>query len=175
MDKKELRKKVLLIRQNIHIDQRNRQSKQIMDALIKHPLFINAKTIGIYLSFRDEVNTINYIDLLMQNKKVCVPKVKGKMMDFILLNQSSTLVSNDYGILEPTSHQIVQPQEIDLLIIPIVAYDLNGQRIGYGGGYYDRYLKKYDGKTIGLAFKQQRVDNIVSEEHDIQINEVISY
>lgn len=149
------------------------KSNLIISKLKKHPDFINAKTIGIYVSFKNEVNTISLIEEIIKIKKVCVPKTKNHEMHFYLIDSLQELKKGNYGILEPNNDFLIYKKDIDLLIVPIVAYDMNHKRLGYGGGYYDRYLEDYHGNVIGLAFNFQQVENLPAEKFDLPIETII--
>ncbi|WP_249029804.1 5-formyltetrahydrofolate cyclo-ligase [Tannockella kyphosi] len=172
MDKKVIRKKMIKKRQGLSMLEYNDKSCSIITRLRNHPFYKEAKTIGIYVSFNKEVDTYSYLDLLCQEKQVCIPKTKGKEMDFFVYDKNN-LEENQYGILETKDSQKIKKENIDLLVIPLVAYHDSGYRVGYGGGYYDRYLKDYKGHTIGLAFEFQKIEEIDFEEFDQKVELVI--
>lgn len=150
------------------------KSNCIINALKEHYFFKTAKTIGIYISFNNEVETMSFIQEILTTKTIGVPKIKNHKMEFIKINSLSNLKKNSYGILEPTDMQILDKDEIDLLIVPLLAYDKNNYRVGYGGGYYDKYLKGYHGKTIGLGFSMQEVNHIDIDIYDVPLDAIIS-
>lgn len=150
------------------------KSNCIINALKEHYFFKTAKTIGIYVAFNNEVETISFIQEIVTTKNIGIPKIKNKEMEFIKINSFSNLKKNSYGILEPIDTQVLDKSEIDLLIVPLLAYDKNKYRVGYGGGYYDKYLKGYRGKTIGLAFAMQEVEQIDIDLYDIPLDTIIS-
>lgn len=150
------------------------KSNLIICKLKNNPTFINAKTIGIYVSFKNEVDTRNLIKEIVAVKNVCVPKVNNNMMDFFQISSFDELKEGYYGILEPISDKKIAKEDIDLLIIPMVAYDKYNNRLGYGGGFYDRYLANYSGKTIGLAFSFQKVEMLPTETFDLPIATIIN-
>lgn len=95
-------------------------------------------------------------------------------MNFYLINSLDELKKSSFGILEPSNQsKIINKENIDLLIVPMVAFDSNHNRLGYGGGYYDRYLKNYAGKVIGLAFSFQQTEALPVESFDIPIKTII--
>ena len=94
-------------------------------------------------------------------------------MNFYTINSLKELKKGNYGILEPDNDKLVNKKDIDLLIVPIVSYDKDHNRLGYGGGYYDRYLKDYEGKVIGLAFTFQQVEKLPVERFDLPIKTII--
>ena len=162
MDKSSLRKQMIKARLDLDSVNYTTKSNFIISKLKQHPDFIKAKTIGIYVSFRNEVNTISLIKEMLSNKNICVPKIEDKEMNFYQIKSFDELKPNYMKILEP-----------DLMIVPIVAYDCFNNRLGYGGGYYDRYLSDYKGKIIGLAFSFQKVPLLPVEPFDLPISTII--
>ena len=106
------------------------KSNLIISKLKKNSDFINAKTIGIYVSFRNEVNTISLIKEMLAVKKICVPKTENHEMNFYTINSLKELKKGNYGILEPDNDKLVNKKDIDLLIVPIVSYDKDHNRLG---------------------------------------------
>ena len=107
---------------------------------------------------------------------ISLPKIsKNHSMNFFTWSINSPLSINKYGIPEPVTNKIVYP---DILLVPLVAYDKNSNRIGYGGGFYDRYIKKIKKNkkilTIGIAFSYQRVEKIPIEKNDIKLDFIIT-
>lgn len=174
MDKKSIRK--LIIKERLELDKLEylNKSNLIINKVKNNKYFIEAKTIGIYVSFNQEVETINLINEMLNLKCICVPKVDDQEMKFYQINSLDELSRSNFGILEPNNNMLIHKEQIDLLIVPIVAYDDDNNRIGYGGGYYDRYLSEYNGKTIGLAFELQRVEKINVESYDCKLDIIIS-
>lgn len=173
MDKAGLRRKMIQTRLGLSSEEYAVKSNLIISKLKNYHDFINAKTIGIYVSFKNEVNTAALIEEMIEIKKICVPKTKNHEMNFYLINSLKELKKGNYGILEPNNDNLVNKKDIDLLIVPIVSYDKNHNRLGYGGGYYDRYLKDYCGNVIGLAFNFQQVEKLPVKKFDIPIKTII--
>lgn len=173
MDKAKIRKKMIRARLDLDSETYTSKSNFIVSKLKQNIDFITAKTIGIYVSFNNEVYTLDLINEMLKNKRVCVPKTKQTVMEFYEISSLQELKKGNYGILEPNNNQLVSKQEIDLLIVPLVAYDSKNNRLGYGGGFYDRYLKNYHGKVIGLAFNLQKVDYLPIESFDLPLETII--
>ncbi|SHH40028.1 5-formyltetrahydrofolate cyclo-ligase [Tepidibacter thalassicus] len=180
--KKEFRKNVLKIRKEQNNDLILKKSKKIFENLISLNEIKNANTIMAYLDFNNEVKTDDIINYLISNgKKVVVPisvvSEKKLLLSEIKDIQKEVKIGT-YGIREPKQEYIrpVNNNEIDIVIVPAVAYDINGYRLGYGGGYYDRFLKtlRKDAKTIGIAFELQVFNNIPKEEHDAKLNYIVT-
>ena len=174
LDKAKLRKQLIQARLDLDSATYTTKSNFIVSKLKQRPEFIQAKTIGIYVSFRHEVETINLIKEMFVSKNVCVPKTKGKQMEFYQINSIEELKKSKLGILEPDNDALVSKKEIDLLVVPMVGYDQHHNRLGYGGGYYDRYLSDYQGHVIGLAFALQEIGDLPVEPFDLPIKTIIN-
>ncbi|MEA4826430.1 MAG: 5-formyltetrahydrofolate cyclo-ligase [Clostridium sp.] len=180
-------KEKTLIR-NIVMEKRKALSKElkevfdnnILDKILSSKEYKEAKTILVYVSFEGEVDTHKFIKYAIDdNKKVCVPKVMSKQegMKAVNIGSFNDLKVGKYGILEPLDFsREVQEKEIDLVIMPGVAFDKNGGRVGYGGAFYDRFLKKLIDKIpkIALAYDFQVFDKVPVEEHDEKIDRIIT-
>ncbi|MCQ6278102.1 5-formyltetrahydrofolate cyclo-ligase [Bacillus sp. EB600] len=154
-------------------------SNQIATNLFDDEDWKQAKVIGITISKFPEVDTYRIIRKAWeQGKLVAVPKCypKEKKMSFRTLSEFSQLESVFYGLLEPIEEKtmLMNHDQIDLLIVPGLAYTIEGFRLGFGGGYYDRYLKGYSGKTVSLAFQSQIVPQFKVEDHDIPVEKIIT-
>ncbi len=154
-------------------------SYTIAQELYKDPLWQSASIIGITISIPPEVDTYQIIRTAWaEGKKIAVPKcfAKEKQMDFRELQRFDQLESVYFGLLEPieTETVLVEKENIDLLIVPGLAFTQEGYRTGVGGGYYDRYLQHYQGNTLSLAFQEQLVSSVPIEEHDIPVGKIIT-
>jgi 5-formyltetrahydrofolate cyclo-ligase len=179
MDKKDLRTYMLNELKKLTKQEYEQFSYEISTELTKQTIWQQANTIGITISRAPEVDTYQIIRKAWeQNKKVVVPKChpKTREMTFHELNRFTQLESVYYGLLEPIEEvtTLVPKDEIDLLIVPGLAYDPNGYRLGFGGGYYDRFLVNFKGNTVALAFPHQLVDMLPVESHDIAVKYLIS-
>ena len=179
-EKKILRNKILIIRNSLDKEVKEAMDDEIYNNLITSDLYIKAKNIFIYLSFGSEIQTNNIITkALRDEKEVYIPKVykKNKLMKAVRLKSFNDLKENSMGILEPIDDSnYIDKREIDLILVPGVVFDLNGNRIGYGGGYYDRYLqdiKEIRNKVV-LAYDLQIVDSINPDIHDIAFDYIIT-
>ena len=169
MDKQELRKKSMEIRKNI--PNKEQKNNAIYNAIISCDEYNDANIIAIYNSMGSEVNTKEIIMYsLLKQKVVLLPKIEGEDMLFVRVNANTKYALSKFGILEPTEGEIYNPDKIDLFIVPGLAFDINGNRLGYGGGYYDRYLRELRAVKIGLAYEEQLVNSIPTEEKDIPLN-----
>ena len=173
--KKELRKQLLEERNNIPEEQRKQQSEEIENKLFQSEYYKKAKTIMFYVSVRSEVSTHSMIKQALQTKRVCFPVVKENCILAAEIKSIEDLNSkNEFGVLEPSNIIEIPKEEIDVIIVPGIAFDKDNYRIGYGLGYYDQFLKDTKTTTIGLAFKEQLINAIDKEEWDVALDGIIS-
>ena len=165
--KKQLRKICLNNRQNLTVDLRKQYSQIICNKLLT---YIDNKMVMSYLPYNNEVD-LSYIN----NNTFAYPVIKNdNMMDAYITDND--YIENKYHILEPDINKstLINKNDIDIVIVPCVGFDENKYRLGYGGGYYDRYLKDLSALKIGVAFEIQKVDNIPYEKNDIVLDIIIS-
>ena len=179
MEKGEIRKKALQRRAELKEDYRMRAEDKIYRRLTGLEYYRQAKVILSYVSYKSEVNTRRILKKALADKKtVAVPKVldKNGIMEFYEIYSLQELTAGYQGIEEP---DITKKEPIDieklcdniLMLIPGAAFDRQCNRIGYGGGFYDRYLNRYDSrhmKTMALCYEIQLVDEIPAEPLDVQ-------
>ena len=172
--KAELRKKILQEMKALSQEQKQAMDRALTERFLQHPFYQEAKTIATYLSFPHEFQTQELIEqALKDDKKVLIPKTypKGRM-DFVVYDPQQ-LVKTSFGLLEPQGDlEVVEPSQIDLIHVPGLAFTTEGYRIGYGGGYYDRYLEHFAGHTMSTIYPCQ-VQEFNSEDHDIAVQEVL--
>ena len=175
MRKSKLRKKLLKIRKinrskNFRID-----FKMVIKILKRNKRY--GKMIGGYYPFNDEIDDLKILQKLEKfNYKISLPKIKKKsQMDFYDWSTKDPLSINKYGIPEPVSNKIKFPK---ILFVPLLGFDKNLNRIGYGGGFYDRYIKKIKKKykiiTIGLAYSFQKIKSIPVKSYDAKLDFIIT-
>ena len=165
--KKDIRKRVLNKRENMKETEWEKNSRSIYEKVVTHSFFLNADTIYCYVDYRREVNTRLIIEKAWEMKKrVLVPKVNGNDLSFHQIDSFSDLEEGFKGILEPITESAKEIKE-GLVILPGVAYDKTRNRIGYGKGYYDRFLSENCNlKTMAIGFELQVEDEIPSEPFD---------
>ena len=172
--KAELRKQVLQEMKALPRQQKQAMVQALTERLLQHPFYQEAKIIATYLSFPHEFQTQELIEqALKDGKKVLIPKTypKGRM-DFVVYNPQQ-LVKTSFGLLEPQGNlEVVDASQIDLIHVPGLAFTTEGYRIGYGGGYYDRYLKHFSGHTLSTIYPCQ-IKDFIPENHDIPVQEVL--
>ncbi len=138
---------------------------------------ITNKSIGGYYPYNYEVDAIDILKKFEKKKyQISLPKIKKNFkMDFFNWSTIDPLSINKYGIPEPISKKIVHPS---IIFVPLVAFDKNLNRIGYGGGFYDRFIKRIKKKrkiiTIGFAYSFQRIDNVPTSKNDIKLDFIIT-
>ena len=135
--------------------------------------FIMAERILMYHSLPDELSTHRFLDKWKSRKRFFLPRVNGVNLD-ILPYDESRLELGAFQIEEPTGTNTVSPGEIELVVVPAVAYDRAGNRLGRGKGFYDRLLASTKATKIGVAYEFQMVDSIPAEPHDVKMDIVIS-
>lgn len=175
--KKEIRRALLKRRDELPQMQWDAFSNSIMDKVICHSLFQRTETIYCYMSYHHEVDTRNLISYALNiGKKVAIPKVLGREMEFYYIRSLQDVQPGSKGILEPKGeHGQLANEERALMLMPLVGYDAHNNRLGYGGGYYDRYLQKHpEHHTMGLAFTLQKVTEIPVEETDWKLDIIIT-
>jgi len=167
--KKDIRKRVLTMRNEINKKDWEEKSHLIYEKVVTHPFFLSADSIYCYIDYRNEVGTRAIIEHAWnKQKKVAVPKVEGDEMSFYYIDSFLDLCEGFKGILEPKQNHLATPTGKELVIMPGAAFDRKCGRIGYGKGYYDKYLSKHPHcKRIALGFDLQIVDDIPTEPYDI--------
>ena len=173
--KKDIRREVLARRDSLSKTERSEKSRAIINALVTLPQFECSETIYCYVDYRSEVETHDFIMCCFsKKKKVAVPKICGDDMRFFYINSLEELEYGYRGILEPkTSHPA--HAEHALVIMPGAVFDQSRNRIGYGKGFYDKFLYRHpDYATIALAFSCQIIPVIPSKEHDIKPDIIIT-
>ena len=180
MDKKELRRYIREQKRHFTPQQLGEMSLDIMSSLLSNSHIQKADAILIYHSLPDEVDTHSALDqLLAKGKKVLLPKVVSdtEMTIHEYTGRDSLQPSEPYGILEPTTPElsIVNCQLSIVIVVPGMAFDKHGHRLGRGQGYYDRFLSRIPNiYKIGVCFPFQLIDNVPSEPTDILVDEVLT-
>lgn len=173
-EKKLIRKEVFVRRAEWSDAQVEDNSRIIAEKVIQTSQFKEASQIYAYVDYNHEVSTREIIEAAWKaGKQVAVPKVDGKNLVFYELKSFDQLESGYYGILEPARGEIVD-WERPLMIMPGVAFDSRRHRVGYGGGFYDRFLEVHKIPTIAVAFEFQIMDEVPVEPTDILPDMVIT-
>jgi 5-formyltetrahydrofolate cyclo-ligase len=182
--KKLLRQEVASHRKNENRESVERKSIEITKKLVNSEYFLKSSTIMCYMDFNNEVMTKYLISHCFENgKRVILPLVdtvngEKKIIPYEIIDLEKDVSPGVFGILEPKKDtaKTINPEEIDLVVVPGVAFDISKNRLGYGAGFYDRFLKlvKPDCPKVGIAFEFQIFEAIPTEEHDIPLDFVIT-
>lgn len=173
-EKKKIRKEIRALKQNYSLDQKKEMSLPILESLEKLPEFINAKTVMLYWSMKDEVFTHEFVCKWAKQKRVILPCVIGETLDLKVFYGKENMVEGEtYGILEPDGPVFMKEDELDLILIPGIAFDSNNNRMGRGKAFYDRLLQSLSAFKVGICFDFQMLDDVPVDEHDIKMNEVV--
>lgn len=177
--KEELRQRLLEQRKSIPEDIYQKASSQIIQKLKQQKEFKSADIIHCYVSIntRREVDTKGLIkEMLSSGKKVVVPVTNFQegTLTHIRLDSYDNLVSNKWGVQEPEDGKEIMPEELELVIVPMVAGDERCNRIGYGEGFYDRFLKQVNCPKIGLIFERNVLEQVPVEDFDIPLDKILT-
>ncbi len=177
-EKKNFREKYKEIRKNIDEKIRQKENQEIYFDFFALDEYKNAKSVFIYVSFGDEAETLSIIEkILADGKRVSVPLCHSESyhMSAVLIDSLDSLKKGAYGIMEPAKKgTILEKDEIDLIVVPGICFSKDGSRIGYGGGYYDRFLEDYKGFSVGFAFSECIAEYVPTEDTDKKVDLVIS-
>ncbi len=172
MDKQTLRKQYKKIRADI--ENRPEWNRVIFQKLMELPEYQQAKLILTYVSFRDEVDTMELIKYSLEvGKRVAVPRCEGKNITFYAIQSMDDLEIGSYGIPEPKQDEMIDDFSNSICLVPGIAFDRKKNRIGYGAGFYDRFLEHYPGMKIGLTYKECVCEIIDCDEYDIKMDIVV--
>ncbi len=177
MKKQELRNKIKALRKSLTKQQISKKSDIIYNRLFELEEINSAKTVMVYIGSFNEVRTDKIIKKLLDDgKNVCAPVTdeSTKTIRAYYFDNTDTFAKGVYGILEPPKTHIADISEIDVAIIPGIAFDKNGNRMGFGEGYYDRFLSDFKGTKIGIGYKFQCEYNIDTDEYDIPMDYIIN-
>jgi 5-formyltetrahydrofolate cyclo-ligase len=171
-----LRKKVTDARDSLTQEERQMKSRSIENRLFLLPDFKAASTIMFFASFRSEVDTVPMIrKALAEGKRVVLPKVKGKNLALFEIREfDKDIHAGAWGIPEPHENKPAFLADVELIIVPGLAFDERGNRLGYGKGYYDKLLSAFPKTTAALAFEAQIVPEVPVTEHDIPVKLIVT-
>ena len=173
MDKNEIRRKVKALRVMISEMEKRSAAEEVFSRLEKTAAFLMADRILMYHSLPDELSTHAFLGKWANKKHFYLPRVNGVNLE-ILPYDESRLELGSFHIEEPTGNDVVDPSEIELIVVPAVAYDRKGNRLGRGKGFYDRLLQTSRATKIGVGYEFQLVDEVPVEPHDQGVDIVIT-
>ena len=170
LSKEKLRKKFSLIRRKKYFEVEEKFFGPILNIINKK----NLKKIAVYYPSNYELNTLKLFKILKKKKGVTtlIPSISKNSMKFVKWNLSEPLKVNHFGFLDPIIN--IKSLTPDLIIVPLLAFDKSKNRVGYGKGYYDRFLKNKNILTIGVAFSFQKFNKIKSSNFDVKLNYILT-
>lgn len=161
----------------LHPDWVRRASLIVRDHVLARPEWTAARAVAAYVAQLREVQTADLIEsAYAAGKRVCVPAWRADQQGyaFAWLARDAGLKPGRMGILEPTRPDWVNPSDLDLVLVPVVAFDAHGRRLGHGGGHFDRLLSRCPAVKVGLAFEAQRLAAVPVEAHDVGLDLVVT-
>ena len=175
MDKTELRREIRARKRAMTEAEIEERSARLARLFFASRAYQNAKTIYGYLPYNQEVRTVPMLERALKDvKKVAVPKVYGEEMKFLYLDDLNAVAKGYAGIPEPIADEPVAHDETALVLMPGLAFDPQGHRIGYGGGFYDKFLAaEPNHPTLALCYEFQMLPKLDVEDHDIPVDTVI--
>ena len=175
MDKKQLRDQIRQRKRAMTETEITEKSAALAQKFLATPLYKQAKTLYGYLPYNQEVRTVPILEqALADGKQVAVPKIYGDTMRFILLPDLSKVEKGYSGIPEPIADEPIAADETALVLMPGLAFDPKGNRMGYGGGFYDKFLEAEPGHpTVALCYDFQMLPHLDTEAHDIPVDLVL--
>ena len=175
MNKTELRSRIRSLKRQMTEEQITDKSEALRSLFTATDAYRNAKTIYGYMSYHQAVRTLSILEqALRDGKRVAIPKCYGDEMRFIYMNDLSLVEKSNFGIPEPVADGPVADDETALVLMPGLAFDPHGHRIGYGGGFYDKFLAaEPDHPTVALCFDFQVLPHLDTEEFDIPVDQVL--
>lgn len=170
MNKKEIRN--LMIDKRKKIAHKKQLSTIIVDNIIDLDIYKRSKVIALYNSLESEVNTKSLINDALLEKKVLLPKIVNDKIVFVEINKNTKYTKSKLGVMEPIGN--IYLGDIDLIIVPGVSFDKELNRLGFGKGYYDKFLSKKDIFKIGICFENQIVSKLPVDSDDIKMDLIIT-
>lgn len=179
MTKNSIRKSILENMTDLEVGERKEIEDSLHENLFNTDLWKNAESIGVTVSQDSEWDTKGIIEQAWEeNKKASVPKSihKTRELHFYQLDDFDQLEVGYYDLQEPQPEKTIriEAEDIDLLIVPGIAFSKQGYRIGFGGGFYDRFLSNFPNHTVSLAYTKQLITDIPVEEHDIPVDLIVN-
>ncbi len=173
MEKSDIRRKIKAMRSMMLDMEKAQAAEEVFARLENTAAFMLAEKILMYHSLPDELPTHRFLDKWKEKKRFFLPRVNGVNLD-ILPYDESRLELGSFHIEEPIGNDIVDADDIELIVVPAVAYDRRGNRLGRGKGFYDRLLATTQATKIGVGYEFQLVDEIPAEKHDVPMDMVIT-
>ena len=175
MDKTALRREIREKKKAMSMEEIETRSARLGELFAQTEAYKNAETIYGYMPYNQEVRTVPILEQAIRDgKRVAVPKVYGDIMKFIYLEDLTQVEKSDMGIPEPVADEPVAEDQTALVLMPGLAFDKEGHRIGYGGGFYDKFLMaEPNHPTVALCYDFQMLPHVETEAHDIPVDCVL--
>lgn len=173
MNKEDIRLSIKTRKALLNDDERRSAAAQVFTLLEKTAAFMMSDAILMYHSLPDELSTLSFIDKWQSHKRFYLPRVNGANLEILPYNRTK-LHLGAFNIEEPIGDETTDMSEIEMVVVPAVAYDRRGNRVGRGKGYYDRLLKDTKAIKIGVAYDFQIVDDIDTDPFDVAVDYVIT-
>ncbi len=174
-EKKRIRREIRALKKLVSLEEKRRRSKQILEKVEQLPEFISAKTVLLYWAMADEVQTSDFVMKWAESKRVILPCVNGNDLDLRVFRGAEDLIAGEnFGIPEPSGELFTAYEEIDLILVPGVAFDVENNRMGRGKAYYDKLLSSLKAYKLGVCFDFQFLESVPTDEHDIKMDRIVS-
>lgn len=173
-EKAAVRQKMRLLRENLTREDVERKSLLVQQLVVQCEEFLHAKSVGAYYPLNGETQTLKVIEQALRNDKaVFLPRVIDDRLQFFEVSDLGGLELGKFNIPEPPKTANAA-HNLDILLVPGLGFDLRGHRLGYGKGFYDRFLKKFRGFSVGLGYEFQLVERLPTEAFDIRLSALVA-
>lgn len=172
--KKELRKMIASWSNSFPVELKRKQEQEVFAILERIPQFVSANRIGCYWSMNSEFNTHSFVEKWSSSKNIYLPRIENNEIAFGKFDGSASLVKGNLAAMEPTG-ETIDVTKLDLLIVPGMGFTIRGERIGRGGGFYDRLLRMHNCYSVALCYDFQMITELPLEEHDERVDLVLNY
>ena len=173
LEKNEIRRKIKNLRAVMSEADKLFAAEEVFNRLEQTAAFLMADRIMMYHSLPDELSTHAFLKKWKNRKRFYLPRVNGVDLE-VLPYEESRLELGNFHIEEPTGNEITAPEEIELVVVPAVAYDRRGRRLGRGKGFYDRFLKQTKATKVGVGYEFLLIEEIPAEAHDVGMDMIVT-
>ena len=177
VNKKDIRKEKISALKKLSGIKKQEAEEKIYANLFRSQYWQQASTIALTMAQEFELNTLPIVEEAWKtNKTIVMPRAKkNRVMDFVVYNEETPMVTSSFGLIEPDpTLQSIAKEAIDLVVVPGLAFSKDGYRVGFGGGYYDRFLVGFSGTKVALVLKEQQIDFWTPESFDIPMDTLIT-
>ncbi len=173
MNKQDIRSELVAKRKSLTTNEIKQNSQRVLDRIIHSDVWFNARHVGIYLPFNGEIDLSMLLD--ESTKDIYIPAIMGQSMQFHRHHANLIIRPHRYGILQPNFIPELEPAALDLCLTPLVGFDMNGNRLGMGGGYYDRYFAGNQQTILaGVAHQFQQVSQLPADPWDVKLQHIFT-